>query len=186
MPPPIPPEALIRFNVGGHNFDTTPTTLCNGDGRHSMLCKLATTTLPTRRDATGRIFIDRDGDRFAIILNYLRDGTVHVVDGVVPSVRAQSGGGGGGVALTALREDARFYGLVQLERRVEEEIRRLELEECLHGFLERGGRKGEGGDVLGSPISCAGGERGGIVGKRKGGLLWMGNVEERFTLDAEF
>lgn len=102
----------------------------------------------------------------------------------MPSVRAQ---GGGGVALTALREEARFYGLVQLERRVEEEIRRLELEECLHGVLERGGRRGESGEDVGNLISCAGGEKAGITGKRKGGRMsWMGGVEGRFTLDAEF
>lgn len=101
----------------------------------------------------------------------------------MPSVRAQ---GGGGVALTALREEARFYGLVQLERRVEEEIRRLELEECLHEVLERGGRRRESGEDVGNLISCAGGEKAGITGKRKGGMSWMGGVEGRFTLDAEF
>lgn len=185
MAPPPPFETLIPLNVGGHHFDTTPTTLCAGDGRHSMLCKLATTTLPTHRDSTGRIFIDRDGDRFAIILNYLRDGTVHVVDGVVPSLH---GGDGGGVALTALKEEARFYGLEQLERRLGEEIRRLELEECLDGFVERV-RKSLGGEgEVGSPVSCGKGEGEGegVIGIRSGMVLPMRGVNEGFTLDAEF
>lgn len=120
-----PKTHLISLNIGGDTFTTTIETLTQGYAANSMLSTLASTTLPTTRDKSGTIFIDRDGARFRVILNFLRSGTVHVVDARVPCP------GGGYIALDELEEEARFYSIPALRMAIKEHLSRLELEHFL-------------------------------------------------------
>ena len=65
----------IEINVGGRIFATTVGTL--RFERESMLARLFDPDrgfAPLRTDSAGRPFLDRDGELFAIVLNYLRRG----------------------------------------------------------------------------------------------------------------
>jgi hypothetical protein len=74
--------SVVLLNVGGKLFSTTTATLTSPSARDSMLGKLfslhmegedgdmqATCTDPRN---PGALFIDRDGNNFSYLLNYLR------------------------------------------------------------------------------------------------------------------
>mmetsp|Transcript_22500 Transcript_22500/g.46973 ORF Transcript_22500/g.46973 Transcript_22500/m.46973 type:complete len:195 (-) Transcript_22500:50-634(-) len=67
-------EATIKFTVGGKHFEVSRTPI----HRHSdtVLGKLVSDTWNEDRGKT--VFIDRDGDIFAHILNYLRYGSIEL------------------------------------------------------------------------------------------------------------
>ncbi|CDF36045.1 unnamed protein product [Chondrus crispus] len=180
-----PSDDIIELNVGGVPFHTSTSTLCNSRSQGSMLCALACTDLPSFRDRHGRIFIDRDGARFRVVLNFLRNGTVHVVNGLVPCPET-----GGSVALTALLEEAMFFALAGLERAVREHLDRIELEESLE-MMDADSTKQSQESVsvsvsksdVGSPTSGRQAEKNGVFGK-SAPLETVGDYQ--FTLDAEF
>lgn len=62
---------IIELNVGGEIFATTVNTLGRED---SILLRMVSGTMTSRRDKEGRLFLDRDPTHFRWILNYLRDG----------------------------------------------------------------------------------------------------------------
>lgn len=64
---------VIRFNVGGKTFLTSLTTL---EKERSMLTAMLSGAFA--ESSEDEIFIDRDGSRFAHVLNYLRDGKLNV------------------------------------------------------------------------------------------------------------
>ncbi len=64
--------SLIDLNVGGVKYTTSKTTLSKYED--SMLYRMICTQLENKKDAEQRIFIDRDGQLFRYILNFLRDG----------------------------------------------------------------------------------------------------------------
>ena len=66
---------LVRLNVGGTSFLTSKQTL---EKEYSMLRALVSGGYAERQ--AEEIFIDRDGARFAHVLNYLRDGTLNLQD----------------------------------------------------------------------------------------------------------
>lgn len=129
---------LIHLNVGGEHFTTTRETLCASHARSSMLSRLIASGIPTQRDQDGNIFLDRDGYRFRIVLNYLRCGTIHVVGDHVPCPGVR----GGFVLLEEVLEEARFYGLDGLVELIENQIRLLDLETFLEEMLQQ--RRGSG------------------------------------------
>ena len=64
---------ILHINVGGKVFVTSRKTLCFDPD--SMIGKLFSDNNPfglPSVDANGRVFIDRDGDAFVHVLNYLR------------------------------------------------------------------------------------------------------------------
>jgi hypothetical protein len=61
---------IIDFDVGGTYYSTTITTLSQVSD--NLLLKLAKETVPVVKKS-GRIFIDRDGELFKYILQYLRN-----------------------------------------------------------------------------------------------------------------
>lgn len=65
-------SSIIELNVGGTHYTTSKATLCSQD---SMLKSLF--HFPLVYDQQKRIFIDRDGQHFRYILNFLRD---HYID----------------------------------------------------------------------------------------------------------
>ena len=65
---------LVSLNVGGRTFLTSRDTLTRDPD--SMLACMLTQDLPAApQDKDGNLVIDRDGDSFSYILNFLRDGS---------------------------------------------------------------------------------------------------------------
>lgn len=72
---------LVKFNVGGIRYTTSYSTLSlRGE---NFLTKLVDNDIhravPCVRDEEGNIFIDRDGELFGVVLNFLRTG--HLLHG---------------------------------------------------------------------------------------------------------
>ena len=63
-------EATVKFNVGGKHFEVSRALI--DEHADSMLRRLVSDTW--NEDPSKAVFIDRDGDIFAHILNYLRYG----------------------------------------------------------------------------------------------------------------
>lgn len=79
-PPPSSSEAeptgVVDLNVGGVLYTTTADTLRgHPDSKLHELC-----FAKRRRDAKGRLFLDRDGVLFRYVLDFLRDGCVVLPD----------------------------------------------------------------------------------------------------------
>lgn len=72
-------DNIVTFDVGGKIFKTSRSCLQNHEGTH-MLERLVSDTWQKDKDHTKPIFIDRDGDTFAYVLNYLRYGRVTLPD----------------------------------------------------------------------------------------------------------
>ena len=71
-------DTKIQLDVGGKFFTTSITTLTRESD--SMLASMFSGRFPIKKDENGRVFIDRDGRAFDIILNYLREGEVTLFD----------------------------------------------------------------------------------------------------------
>ena len=66
-------EEVVTLNVGGVIYNTTRTTLCKY--QDSMLSAMFNGQfVPTSFDTQGNYFIDRDGEIFRHVLNFLRSG----------------------------------------------------------------------------------------------------------------
>ncbi|EJK50328.1 hypothetical protein THAOC_30718 [Thalassiosira oceanica] len=65
-------QATVKFNAGGRLFETSRSLF--GQHEETMLGRLISDTW--LEDSTKPIFIDRDGDIFAQVLNFLRYGSV--------------------------------------------------------------------------------------------------------------
>lgn len=92
---------VVKLNVGGRLFATTKETLCsiNDTFFTSMLLGRITSS----KDEDGAIFIDRDPEMFAIILNYLRTQQLfNVTD----------------YNVDMLRHEAEYYGITPLCRQL--------------------------------------------------------------------
>ncbi|KAH3759223.1 hypothetical protein Pelo_8951 [Pelomyxa schiedti] len=76
---------LVKLNVGGTLFTTSDTTLSRG-GPHNFLttlvAKSASSDISVVRDDSGALFIDRPPRVFAVVLDYLRTGVMHVPPGL--------------------------------------------------------------------------------------------------------
>lgn len=64
-------EVMVELNVGGTPFETARATLAQQPD--SFLAGLVSGRHSVNRDKSGRIFIDRDGDQFRSIVNFLRN-----------------------------------------------------------------------------------------------------------------
>lgn len=85
---------VFELNDGGRLFTTTRSTLCKHSS--SMLAAMCSGDMqPAQQDSQGRFFIDRNGDRFAVILSYLRQEPIEF-----PPV---------GIQRQALLAEAQFY-----------------------------------------------------------------------------
>ena len=73
MAMPIVENDVVELNVGGVKFSTSADTL--GRDVDSMLAAMLrnSDSLDSKQIKKGRIFIDRDGERFRAVLNYLRN-----------------------------------------------------------------------------------------------------------------
>mmetsp|Transcript_47976 Transcript_47976/g.153738 ORF Transcript_47976/g.153738 Transcript_47976/m.153738 type:complete len:147 (-) Transcript_47976:43-483(-) len=83
---PAAGQSIVKLNVGGHIHCTTLDTLCRD--KDSMLSAMFSGRyndfVHGERDGgggePGTVFIDRDGTRFRHVLNYLRNGRLHIPD----------------------------------------------------------------------------------------------------------
>ena len=69
----------VNLNVGGQHFTTTVQTLTKDPD--SMLAAMFSGRFPMKPSEDGTFFIDRDGNYFRYILNYLRDGKLSLPEG---------------------------------------------------------------------------------------------------------
>lgn len=66
-------EVNVWLDVGGtHHIKTGVDILCSVDG--SLLKRMFSGGHELRKDQEGKIFIDRDGETFLSLVNYLRNG----------------------------------------------------------------------------------------------------------------
>ena len=63
-------QEIVKLNVGGVIYQTTKSTLCKYP--NSMLGAMFNGSMSTAVDENGCHFVDRDGELFKYILNYLR------------------------------------------------------------------------------------------------------------------
>ncbi len=70
---------IIRLNVGGIPYTTTKATLSKYP--NSMIGAMFNGSMSTTVDDDGRYFIDRDGEMFAHVLNFLRSSRLALPDG---------------------------------------------------------------------------------------------------------
>lgn len=157
---------IVSLNVGGMLFTTSLETLRgfgfgqNADG--SMLEAMFSGRSPTRRDAEGRFFIDRDGRHFGHILNYLRDGTLPAS---MPSA-----------ARRELERECSFYGLEALAGHLRADLLAPPL---------GGGSGADGGEGGGADGGAGGGADGGAGGGADVGAGGAGPVSARLMGAAE-
>lgn len=99
------PRQVIKLNIGGVFYDTTADTLSNFP--HSVLAHLTSgRVFDTAQLVDGRIFIDRNGKLFKYILDYCRELEL-------PSLELK-------VPLKDLWKEARYYGLDDLQKQLED------------------------------------------------------------------
>lgn len=67
---------IVKLNVGGVIYTTTKSTLCKYP--NSMLGAMFNGSLSTSLDENGCVFIDRDGELFKYVLNYMRSSRLAV------------------------------------------------------------------------------------------------------------
>ncbi len=79
-------QRIVSFNCGGTTFDTTLATLESAG--ENLLSKLATTEVGVLKDRKGRIFLDRNPKTFSLVLEFLRCGTIALLDEGDAAMRA--------------------------------------------------------------------------------------------------
>jgi hypothetical protein len=73
-------NGIIKLNIGGCKYETTKETLCcKGENYFSALLG---GRIPTTHDENGYIFIDRDGQYFQPLLEWLRTGDLSIPPGM--------------------------------------------------------------------------------------------------------
>jgi hypothetical protein len=90
-------DSVIELNVGGTHFTTLRSTLCKYE--HSFLEAMFSGRHPSHKDSSGRYVIDRDGQCFSYILNFLRSEQL-----ILPDSESQR---------KQLQLDIEYYGLTK-------------------------------------------------------------------------
>ncbi|XP_002733127.3 BTB/POZ domain-containing protein KCTD6-like [Saccoglossus kowalevskii] len=70
----VPDDEIVNLNVGGKLYSTTRSTLTRYPD--TMLGAMFSGRMPSLKDAQGNYFIDRNGDMFKYILEFLRNGSI--------------------------------------------------------------------------------------------------------------
>lgn len=96
-------QDIVTLSVGGTEYQTTLSTLTKNP--ESMLAAMFSGRHGLSKDAKGRHFIDRDGELFRFVLNFLRDSTL-----IVPSDNT--------VLLGELLKEAEYFQLHALAQQV--------------------------------------------------------------------
>nr|XP_006819271.1 PREDICTED: BTB/POZ domain-containing protein KCTD6-like [Saccoglossus kowalevskii] len=84
----VPDDEIVNLNVGGTLYSTTRSTLTRYPD--TMLGAMFSGRMPSLKDAQGNYFIDRNGDMFKYILEFLRNGSLpeDCIDSAALSVEA--------------------------------------------------------------------------------------------------
>lgn len=99
------PSKIVKLNVGGKHYEVSRNLIVkDGNSTTTMLSCLISETW--HRDPEAEVFIDRDGERFSYVLDYLRHGEV-----VLPN----------NVSSAELFKDLDFYGIVPREGTIRKE-----------------------------------------------------------------
>ncbi|CAH2045175.1 unnamed protein product, partial [Iphiclides podalirius] len=93
-------QEIVHLNVGGTRFATSWHTLTWVPD--TFFTALLSGRIPTVRDETGAIFIDRDPNLFGLILNFLRTRDIDLTS----------------VNIRALRHECDYFGITPLSRRL--------------------------------------------------------------------
>ncbi|XP_014371943.2 BTB/POZ domain-containing protein KCTD3 isoform X2 [Papilio machaon] len=93
-------QEIVHLNVGGTRFATSWHTLTWVPD--TFFTALLSGRIPTVRDETGAIFIDRDPNLFGLILNFLRTRDIDLTT----------------VNIRALRHECDYFGITPLSRRL--------------------------------------------------------------------
>ncbi|XP_063628027.1 BTB/POZ domain-containing protein KCTD3 [Cydia splendana] len=93
-------QEIVNLNVGGTKFATSWHTLTWVSD--TFFTALLSGRIPTVRDDTGAIFIDRDPNLFGLILNFLRTRDIDLNN----------------VNIRALRHECDYFGITPLSRRL--------------------------------------------------------------------
>jgi len=72
-PTHVSQNEIVELNIGGHKFSTTKSTLLSSGS--SFFSGLISGRIPSLQDNNGAFFIDRDGQYFPPILEFLRNGS---------------------------------------------------------------------------------------------------------------
>jgi len=92
-------KSWVKLNVGGKIFQTTRQTLSREAGSFLDRLSQEDKDLPSEKDGSGCYLVDRDGEYFSVVLNYMRHGKL-VVDR--------------GLSEEGVLEEAEFYNLPRL------------------------------------------------------------------------
>jgi hypothetical protein len=101
---------IVKLDVGGTLFSTTHSTLSAGGD--TMLRRMLDSSIPTTAGPDGRIFVDRDGERFRQVLNFLRDGSLP------PGIPIE--------VLEALSREANFFCIDSLAEHIAERLKEIQ------------------------------------------------------------
>lgn len=99
---------IIKLDVGGSYYTTARATLLSEPD--TMLSAMFSGNFALKKDSKGRIFIDRDGDAFQYILNYLRDKVLLVPPAQEPYY------------LLRLYIEARYFSITNLQSLIEKKL----------------------------------------------------------------
>ncbi|KAH7571669.1 hypothetical protein JRO89_XS04G0114400 [Xanthoceras sorbifolium] len=99
--------SMVRLNIGGNKFCTTVDTLTHREPDSMLAAMFSGRHTVCRDNEKGYVFVDRDGEHFRHILNWLRDG-------VVPTLTESK-------YLELLRE-AEYYQLLGLIERINDAL----------------------------------------------------------------
>jgi hypothetical protein len=103
-------DDIITFNIGGHIYSTTRSTINDNVDCQSYLALIIRnqTTTTTQFDSHGHYFIDRDGTYFRYILNYFREKKL-----ILPENFSE---------LKQLCSEAKFYQIDRLVNEIENRL----------------------------------------------------------------
>ena len=104
--PPPKVADIVQLNVGGRVFDTTASTLSVSRFFEPLL----EGRMDSGKDRNGRLFIDRDGSLFAILLNYMRTNKLHLTQAMIEERRSE------------LLAECEFFQLDSMIHRVKGEV----------------------------------------------------------------
>ncbi|XP_070573795.1 potassium channel regulatory protein-like [Ptychodera flava] len=113
-------DEIVFLNVGGRIYTTSKSTLTTFP--NSMLGAMFGGNIPTRTDTEGNVVIDRDGETFRYILNFLRTGNLRLPDDFKE--------------IDMLEDEADFYQIPDLITAIREFRRRQEGQRFVYEYVE--------------------------------------------------